>query len=550
LAEARKSKVIKRDFDAAAKETYDLIIAGGGIVGAGIARDAALRGLKTLILEKVDFAYGTTSRSSRLVHGGLRYLKRLDLGLVRQDLREREILLDIAPHLVHPLSFVIPLTKGRPLQNLALPFGLLLYDLLFWHKTLPSHQRLTRRETLDLEPGLESKGLLSSYLYHDCQAPFVERLCLENVLSAAQHGATALNHAKVTGILRDGSSVSGIAVQDQISGETYQIRGRITVNATGHWVDSVRGMLGKDTGAMVRRTKGIHLLTRKFSRNAVVLFAFSDGRLFFVTPWQDYSLIGTTDTDYTGDLDAVGAESSDVSYLLKEVRHIFPDVQSDDIFYTSAGLRALARSSSRRSSDVSRSHKLVDHEREDGIGGFISVVGGKITAYRAVAEQTVDLVCQKLASKAPCITAEAPLPGAPNVTQQSFQQAANKPGLSLDTVSHLASLYGSRFSQILDLLDINAKGAQRLCPHCQDILAQVQHDVEQEGAITLEDFLLRRSAVGLGPCQGLDALNSVATEMGRLLGWSDAEQQRQIDAYRSQAALGQRFRTRLPKDLL
>ncbi len=380
--------------------------------------------------------------------------------------------------------------------------------------------------------------------------PFVERLCLENVLSAAEHGATALNHAKVTGILRDGGSVSGIVVQDQISGETYQIRGRITVNATGHWVDSVRDMLGKDTRSMVRRTKGIHLLTRKFSRNAVVLFAFSDGRLFFVIPWQDYSLIGTTDTDYTGDLDAVEAESRDVSYLLKEVHHIFPDVQSDDIFYTSAGLRALARSSSRRPGDVSRSHKLVDHEREDGIGGFISVLGGKITAYRAVAEQTVDLVCQKLASKAPCLTAEAPLPGAPNVTQQSLQQAANKRGLSLDTVSHLASLYGSRFSQILDLLDINAKGAQRLCPHCQDILAQVQHAVEQEGALTLEDFLLRRSAVGLGPCQGLDALNSVASEMGRLLGWSHAEQQRQIDAYRSQAALGQRFRTALPKDLL
>jgi len=297
---------------------------------------------------------------------------------------------------------------------------------------------------------------------------------------------------------------------------------------------------------MVRRTKGIHLLTHKFSRNAVVLFAFSDGRLFFVIPWQDYSLIGTTDTDYIGDLDAVEAESSDVSYLLKEAKHIFPDLEARHIFYTSAGLRALARSSSSRPGDVSRSHRLVDHEREDGIGAFISVVGGKITAYRAVAEQTVDLVCRKLAFKAPCLTAEAPLPGAPNVTRQSLQQASNKRGLSLDTVSHLASLYGSRFSQICDLLDGNAKGAQRLCPHCPDILAQVQHAVEQEGALTLEDFLLRRGAAGLGPCQGLDALDLVASEMGRLLRWSHAEQQRQIEAYRSQAAAGQRFRTALP----
>jgi glycerol-3-phosphate dehydrogenase len=519
---------------------------GGGIVGAGIARDAALRGLKVLILDKVDFACGTTSRSSRLIHGGLRYLKRFELGLVRQDLRERDILLRIAPHLVHPLSFVIPITSGRPFQRLALPFGLMLYDLLYWRKSLPSHQRLTRRETLDLEPGLEPKGLSGSYLYHDCQASFVERLCLENVLSAAEHGAIALNHAKVIGFLRDGSRVSGVVAQDQISGETYQIRGRIVVNAAGHWVDTVRDMLGKGARPMVRRTKGIHLLTPKFCRNAIVLFALSDARLFFVIPWQNYSLIGTTDTDYAGDLDAVNAEANDVTYLLKEVQSIFPNVGSDDIYYTMAGLRALAYSKSRRPEDVSRSHKLVDHERENGIGGFVSVLGGKITAYRAVAEQATDMVCHKLGVKAPCTTAEVPLPGAPVVSQQSLEQAASERGITPETVSHLASLYGSRFSRVLDLLNSNPKGAQRLCPHGQDILAQVQHAVEQEGALTIEDFLLRRSAVGLGPCLGLDALDLVAGEMGRLLGWSNTELQRQVDIYRSQAALGQRFRSSGP----
>ena len=535
--------MIKRDFDAAAKETFDIIVVGGGIIGAGIARDAALRGLKTLILEKVDFACGTTSRSSRLIHGGLRYLKRLELGLVRQDLREREILLGIAPHLVQPLSFVIPVTKGNPFQRLALPLGLLLYDRLFFRKSLPSHRSLTRRETLDFEPGLEPKGLVGSYIYHDCQVPFAERLCLENVISAAEHGATILNHAKVTGFLRDGNSVSGVLVQDQISGETYQMKARIVVNAAGHWVDSVRDMLGKGFRPMIRRTKGIHLLTPQVSRNAVVLFALADGRLFFVIPWQNYSLIGTTDTDYTGDLDTVEAEANDVTYLVKEVQRIFPDVKSDDIFYTSAGLRALAYSKSRRPGDVSRSHKLVDHEREDGMDGFISVLGGKITAYRAVAEQTVDLVCHKLAVKAPCTTAEAPLPGAPIVTRQSLQQAADERGLTLDTVSYLASLYGSRFTQVLDISNSNPKGTQPLCPHSRDILAQVQHAVENEGALTIEDFLLRRSAIGLSPCQGLDALNSVAVEMGRLLGWSDDTRQRQMAAYRSQADLGQRFRS-------
>lgn len=535
--------MIKRDFDAAAKETYDVIVVGGGIVGAGIARDATLRGLKTLILDKVDFACGTTSRSSRLIHGGLRYLKRFELGLVHQDLRERDILLKIAPHLVHPLSFVIPVTSGRPFQRFALPFGLMLYDLLYWRKSLPSHQRLTHRETLDLEPGLEPKGLSGSYLYHDCQAPFVERLCLENVLSAAERGANALNHTRVTGFLRDGSRVSGVIAQDQISGETREIRGRIVVNAAGHWVDTVRDMLSKGSRPMVRRTKGIHLLMPKLSRNAVVLFALSDARLFFVIPWQDYSLVGTTDTDYNGDLDAVQAEANDVNYLLKEVQSIFPNVGPGDILYTMAGLRALAYSKSRRPEDVSRSHKLVDHEREDGIGGFVSVLGGKITAYRAVAEQAMDLVCRKLGVKAPCTTAEVPLPGAPVVPQQSLEKAASERGIAPETVSHLASLYGSRFSRVLDLLNNNPKGAQRLCTHSQDVLAQVQYAVEQEGALTVEDFLLRRSAVGLEPSQGLETVDSVAGEMGRLLGWNNDELQRQVDAYRSQAALGQRFRS-------
>ncbi len=181
---------LKRDFDAVAAETFDIIVIGGGIIGAGIARDATLRGFRTLLVDKEDFAYGTTSRSSRLIHGGLRYLKRLDLGLVRQDLREREILLHIAPHLVHPLAFVIPISSTRPLQRAALPFGLMLYDLLFYRKSLPSHRRLSRSETLKLEPGLEQRGLVGSYLYYDCQSPFVERLCLENVLSASEHGAT------------------------------------------------------------------------------------------------------------------------------------------------------------------------------------------------------------------------------------------------------------------------------------------------------------------------------------------------------------------------
>jgi len=531
---------VKRNFDDIARQELDLIVVGGGIVGTGIARDASIRGLRTLLLEKEDFAYGTTSRSSRLIHGGLRYLRHLDFHLVRQDLREREVLLNIAPHLVHPLPFLLPLTG--PLIRSAMALGMRLYDLLSFDKSLPSHHFLSRRETLELEPDLSLAGLSGSYLYYDCQVPFAERLCLENALSAAEHGASVVNHARVTGLVSDGGAVAGVLVEDVLSGQVQQVKARIVVNAAGHWVDGVSGMLHRRLRPTVRRTKGIHILTPQLSRKAVVLFARADGRLFFVIPWQGYSLIGTTDTDYSGDLDNVYAGAEDVDYLLGEVRQAFPALRMKDIFYATAGLRSLAGSMGGKASNISRRHRLVDHERSDGIGGFVSVLGGKITGYRAIAQEAVDLVCRKIGVKAPCGTAEAALPGAPAVPPDRVAQAAQESGLPLETMAHLTALYGSRFSQVLDLVRQDARGGQSICPHCLDILAQVWHAVKEESTFTVTDFLLHRSAIGLGPCQGLDAVDTVAREMRHLLGWSDTEQQRQSEAYRTLAALGQRFR--------
>jgi len=419
---------MRRDFDALAGQTFDLIVIGGGIIGAGIARDAALRGLHTLLLEKEDFAYGTTSRSSRLIHGGLRYLQRLEFHLVRGDLREREVLLAIAPHLVHPLPFVIPVTHGSRLQRIALALGMHLYDLLSFDKSLPSHHYLSRSETLELEPGLELERLAGSYLYYDCQVPFMERLCLENAISAAEHGAIVVNHARVTSLLHAGSAVSGVQVQDVLSEETCQVSARMVLNAAGPWVDRVWEMLDMGRRSTVRRTKGVHLLAPQVSQNAVAFFAQSDGRLVFVIPWQGYSLIGTTDTDYSGDLDDVHAEAEDAAYLLTEVQRLFPSVGLDEVFHASAGLRPLVDSRARRPGDVSRAHKLVDHERKDGVGGLVSVLGGKITAYRAVAQEAVNLVCRKLSLRRSCGTAEAPLPGAPAVPRQTVERTARESG--------------------------------------------------------------------------------------------------------------------------
>jgi glycerol-3-phosphate dehydrogenase len=532
---------MKRDFGAF-KNQFDLIIIGGGMIGTGIARDAALRGLQTLLIEKEDFANGTTSRSSRLIHGGLRYLRTLDFKLVMQDLREREILLKIAPHLVHELRFVIPLLRSEPYYRFTLPFGLFLYDILAAGKSLPSRNQLSREDSIKIEPSLaDTRGLMGSLLYYDCQAEFMERLCLENAQDASEHGASILNHTVMTEFLIKDNTVIGIKARDAISGEEYEARGRIIVNAGGPWADIVSNRLQNGSPYTLRKTKGIHLLTDKLSANALVLFAKSDGRLFFVIPWQDYSLIGTTDTKYTGDLDKVQADASDVNYLVSELQNYFPDFKENSIHYAIAGLRPLVPSEGKTESNTSRAHKVFDHELRDGIKGLISVFGGKITAYRAIAEEVSDLTCGKLGRKLPCRTSFTPLPGAPAVLTATIKQASQTSGLSVETISHLAALYGLRFSEVLEYVSLEKRLGQPVSPGFPDILAQIKFAVEKEEALTLSDFMLRRSDIGLGPSQGTEAAETVAHEMGLLLGWNDEKRRSEIDAYRSSVVSGRRF---------
>ena len=534
---------MKRDFTTLKTEQFDLIIVGGGIIGTGVARDAALRGLRTLLVEREDFAYGTTSRSTRLIHGGLRYLRMLDFKLVRQDLKEREILLKIAPHLVHRLEFVIPLLRSEPYYRFVLPFGLRLYNILSHGTSLPQCNHLSAAETLTLEPSLkDTEGLTGSYLYYDGQAEYTERICIENVLDAAGKGATILNHAVMTQLLQKDGAVSGIRVKDTLTGEEYQANGRLILNTAGPWADLVWQKLGAGHTEKIRKTKGIHLLTRKISNSALVLFAKSDGRLFFIVPWLDYSLIGTTDTDYSGDLDKLYADKSDVDYLLSETQHYFPDFKKDDIYFTMAGLRALIPKGNKAQSNTSRAHKLIDHEQRDGIKGFLSIIGGKNTAYRGIAEEAVDLVCKKLNVKVESSTSHTPLPGAPVVSKEDIEKAAQESALSRETITHLAAIYGSRFTSVLKYAVEDKRLASPISSGARDILAQIKHAVVEEQALSVNDFMLRRSFIGLGQSQGLDAVETVAKEMGKLLGWNDTEIQKQIENFRAAAALGQRYR--------
>jgi glycerol-3-phosphate dehydrogenase len=529
-----------RKFDGLSKEKFDIVVIGGGVIGTGVARDASLRGLKTLLLEKEDFGYGTTSRSTRLIHGGLRYLSHLDFKLVRQDLREREILLKIAPHLVKPLPFLLPLTSMS--QHFIMGAGMRLYNMLSYDKSVPNYQHFSRRQTMEIEPQLGLNDLRGSYKFFDCQVAFPERLCLENALSAFENGAAILNHAEVTGILKTDRVIHGVRIKDRLSPATVELESQLIVNVTGHWTNGILTMAAADPGNEIRTTKGVHLVTRQISQNALILFSQSDGRLLFVIPWQGYSLIGTTDTEYSGDKELINSEIGDVTYLVKEVQHAFPGFKTDDVFYTIAGLRSLVGTKGRKVSNISRSHKLVDHESAEGLKGLVSILGGKMTGYRSIAEEAVDLICRKLGLSVGCVTTEKALPGAPGLAVEALDKLAADNSISRETLEHLNSLYGSRLDRVLELARLDPRGTQKICQHSQDIMAQVWYAVKEESCVTVSDFLLRRGTVGLASCQGLDAVEVIAVEMGRLLGWSIGEWQHQVEAYRSVVTLGTLFK--------
>ena len=497
--------------------TVDLLVIGGGIVGAGIARDAALRGLSVALVEQNDLSSGTSSRPTRLIHGGLRYLELFDFGLVRSDMRERETLLRIAPHLVFPLAFLLPLYRPTPFYRLKLRVGMFLYDLLSLDKSLPKRRRLGRRDTLAAEPNLDPEGLSGAWRFYDAQVPFVERLVVENAVDAAAHGALILNHARAIGYLRDadGVRVTGARVADQIGGRELEIRARYTVNATGAWLDQTVGPLRDSGKPLLRLTKGTHLVIPRATEQAHVLFAKRDGRLFFVLPWNGYTIVGTTDTDYQGDPADAEASEDDVAYLRSEAARAFPQASLDRIHFTWAGVRALVRVEGVSEGEVSRKHALLDHERAGGVPGVLSVIGGKITAYRLIAQEVADIVAKQLGGATPSTTAELALPGA-----------------------------GAGPQRVLDAIVAGdpALGGP-VCEHAATTRAEIVRAVRDEWAVTIGDVLLRRTAVGLAACQGLDRLDAIADLIAQVARWDPSRRAAEIAAYRSEIAPMRKFAT-------
>ena len=451
-------------------------------------------------------------------------------------MKEREILLGIAPHLVFPLPFLLPMYRPSLWYRFKLRVGMFLYDLLSLDKSLPRRKWLGRNATLAAEPTLDPDGLAGAWRFYDAQVPFVERLVMENVIDAAEHGALVLNHAEATAFLRDGNRVTGARVRDALTERELDVRARMTVIATGPWLDETLAPVRDHKRPLLRLTKGIHLVTPRATRHAHVLFA-RDGRLFFVVPWGDETIVGTTDTDFDGDAREAAATEEDVAYLRDAAHRAFPKAPFHRIHFTWAGVRALVREEGVEESEVSRKHALYDHEKRDRIAGAVSVVGGKITAYRAIAEEVADLVARRLGASDRIDTATAPLPGARDDRPRPTDW-------EIDV--HLAGLYGSRASDVIAIARVDGAHAslrEPLCAHHHGIAAEVVHAVRKEWARTLGDVLLRRTLLGLEECQGLDCLDAVAERMGAILGWDDARRREEMARYRAEIEPMRRFST-------
>lgn len=536
------------------ERVYDLIVIGGGINGSGIARDAALRGLSVILLEKGDFASGSSWASTKLIHGGLRYLQYYDLSLVRESLRERETLLKIAPHLVRLLPFALPIYKDRLYSSPKVKLGMMVYDLLSLDKSLPSHRSLSPRDFLHLDPSISPKGLKRVFVYSDCQVAYPERLCLENVLAAVENGAVVLNYNRIIGIIVIDNVTLGVRVKDESTREIYEVRGQTLVNAAGPWLDKVCRLQNESSPRKIGGTKGSHIVTRKMENGptkAIYVPAKGDGRPLIIAPWRDYHLIGSTDVRFEGDLDNMHIDAWEVDYLLDEANSVLQgeEIARSDIFYSFSGVRPLPYSQGKKEGEITRRHLIYDHEVREGVKGFISIIGGKITTYRNLAEQTVNLVFKKLGKRPiPCSTSQLSLPGGVGLSsgaglsfrgdgdleeyvKANIGRGANY-GLDKGQVDYLISLYGTRFQNMIALIEKDPELGERFCVHNPDIKAQVLYALDNELAKKAEDILLRRTGVGTSSCLGLDCVEEVTRLMGEKLGLNSDWRRREAIEYR------------------
>ncbi|MBF9067861.1 glycerol-3-phosphate dehydrogenase/oxidase [Streptacidiphilus fuscans] len=514
----------------------DVLVVGGGVVGAGTALDAATRGLVTGLVEARDWASGTSSRSSKLIHGGLRYLEMLDFALVKEALQERGLLLDrLAPHLVKPVPFLYPL-QGRGWERPYVGSGVALYDAMSVSsghgRGLPVHRHLTRRQALRQAPALRKDALVGAVQYYDAQVDDA-RLVTMLVRTAASYGALPANRARVVGFLREGERVVGARVHDLETGGQFEIRARQIVNATGVWTDQTQAMVGERGQFHVRASKGIHLVVpRDRIHSATGLILRTEKSVLFVIPWGRHWIVGTTDTEWTLDKDHPAASSADIEYLLEHVNSVLAmPLTREDVEGVYAGLRPLLAGESDATSKLSREH-VVQHAAP----GLVVVAGGKYTTYRVMAEDAVNEVVHGLDQRvSPCITDTVPLAGAEGYRAlwNARAELARRSGLHVARVEHLLNRYGSLTEELLELVLADPGLGEPLSGADDYLRAEVVYAARAEGARHLDDVLARRTRISIETFdRGTAVMAEVAELMAPELGWDAAQIEKEIEHYR------------------
>lgn len=547
---------MQRNLKRLSEETYDLLIIGGGVNGLSAAWDASLRGLKVALVEKKDFGAETSSATLKIVHGGLRYLQHLDFIRMRESIRERSTMLRIAPHLVEPFPFLVP-TYGHLMQGKeAMTAAVLMNEFMSFDRNrqlsdparrIPFGRIISKKECLELAPGVEQKGLTGGMIFYDAQMYNSERLTLCFALSAAEKGADLANYVEVTALVREGTRVTGAKAKDLLTGSEFEIRAKVTANMTGPWSDIVMGLLDKPKpDRRVLRSKGIQIVTPRLT-DAIALAvpsAYEDPdailsrgtRNFFITPWRGVSLVGTTDTVYEGDPDDFRITAKDVADFVEEINQSLPSakLKPEQVPFAFGGLRPITEKNIDAGSKVARKYEVNDHTTDLGVEGFFTVIGVKYTTCRFLAEKVVNLAFEKLNRSSPKIMTEnTPLAGGKIERFDEFMSrsvAERAPGFDEAMMRHLVRSYGSDLAAITGLAKQDPKLGDRIPGSAEVAKAEIVHAVRQESALHLEDVVLRRTDLGTLGYPGRNALNACADIMGNELRWDAACRQREVQA--------------------
>jgi glycerol-3-phosphate dehydrogenase len=532
LGPAQRAAAIRR----LGSETFDVVVVGGGSTGSGCALDAATRGLSVALVEARDFAAGTSSRSSKLIHGGLRYLEQLEFHLVREALRERSLLLNvIAPHLVQPVSFLYPLTH-RIWERIYVGAGMLLYDELGGHKGMRRHRHLTKRRALKLAPALDPHALIGALQYDDCQVDDA-RHTLAVARTAARLGAAVTNSTSVVGFLREAGRVTGVRVRDHVSGDELEVHANVVINATGVWTDELQQMLGERGQFHVTASKGIHLVVpRDRLQLDTGLILRTEKSVLFVIPWGRHWLIGTTDTEWKLDKAHPAASRADIDYVLGHLNSVLQQpLGHEDVQGVYAGLRPLLTGESENTSRLSREHSVAVP-----VPGLVAVAGGKYTTYRVMARDAVDAAARGLDRFVPqSATDITPLIGADGFQAlwNSRHALARRSGLHIERIEHLLRRHGTRTHELLALIAERPELTEPL-PGADDYLAvEALYATSHEGALHVDDVLARRTRISIESWdRGDGAAEPVARLMAEVLNWSEPQIAREVEIYHARVA--------------